>query len=649
VGSLDFDPTGLTAVALEGSARQLIVDGQESLWWRAGWGLGRFDPASSDEPTFFLASDDLFFGSVTAISPSVEAGIWVAGRDSTLRRLLGNRFVEAMETPEAFCQVAESPTLGLWAAGCGWTEDESDGTLHSSELQEAARWLYRWDGDEWVADPEGRPYGGAAELTVDLEGQVWVANREVGSFANTGGLSVFDGDRWTTFTTEDGLPSTVVQRIAGTLEGEVWVSTFHGPAVFDGARWRSPSGDADTDRRVWRGLASIVELGEQRVALSVTPPWSFGGALSKGFIRLEDGELVETAAKRGEASDLVISGGRVWIAIDDELLRLSGAEFEPVVATMPSTQPMISAYVSQIAALSGEEALVLTNEGPWWCSASSGCGPRSDSPPLINAVTTPDGGLVALSSAAAANDPWVGNTDGELLRLDGGGWSLITPVATWISWASHVIEAAPDGILWLHDCTVELLTEEAVVPIAESDSFCPELLEVDVSGVTWGAQHDGDVRVLVGDRWIRVTPLPAADLVVDLAAASSGRMWIATASWDGTATVRSFDGEAWLAHGRRVGQTYYRDFELPDAGWRSVGGTLASLPGGRMALATADGLYLYRSSWWTLVLTGWFDQVSASPDGSLWVAGTSGIYVWPAEDLTAFRPNRVRARLLRSD
>jgi ligand-binding sensor domain-containing protein len=57
-------------------------------------------------------------------------------------------------------------------------------------------------------------------IAVAPDGTLW--------FGTDHGLSHFDGETWTTYTMEDGLPSTPITSIAVTADGKLWFSSGGG-------------------------------------------------------------------------------------------------------------------------------------------------------------------------------------------------------------------------------------------------------------------------------------------------------------------------------------------------------------------------------------------------------------------------------------
>jgi ligand-binding sensor domain-containing protein len=67
-------------------------------------------------------------------------------------------------------------------------------------------------------------------LAVDNDGTVWAGTWGAG-------LSRFDGKKWRTYTTRDGLPGNHVFALAGGANGDVWIGTSSGLAKHDGTNF----------------------------------------------------------------------------------------------------------------------------------------------------------------------------------------------------------------------------------------------------------------------------------------------------------------------------------------------------------------------------------------------------------------------------
>lgn len=219
-------------------------------------------------------------------------------------------------------------------------------------------------------------------------------------------------------------------------------------------------------------------------------------------------------------------------------------------------------------------------------------------------------------------------------RLKGTGGRLVGALlALLLTSCANMLAPAPDGVVWLRDCDVGKVTEEGLALITRGDEFCPSTIEVDAAGIIWGAGDAGELRLVAGDRWIRVAqdyPPEEPVVVIDLAVASDGKVWLVTGVGEGeelTARVHSFNGNLWLTYASADGI----DFGTVRDRYEPADRILAALPRGQVALVTSGGLYLYAGVRWTRVLSGEFTTVSSTPNGDLWIAGPSGLYVWPAE------------------
>lgn len=67
-------------------------------------------------------------------------------------------------------------------------------------------------------------------LAVDKDGKVWTGTWGAG-------LSVFDGEKWRTFTKKDGLPGNHIFMLENDPSGDLWIGTNEGLARYDGSRF----------------------------------------------------------------------------------------------------------------------------------------------------------------------------------------------------------------------------------------------------------------------------------------------------------------------------------------------------------------------------------------------------------------------------
>ncbi|GAG50561.1 unnamed protein product, partial [marine sediment metagenome] len=103
-----------------------------------------------------------------------------------------------------------------------------------------------FDGAEWrmyeVSD--GLAPAPVRDLCADAAGRLWIAYG-LSARADEGcsedepgwGVTVFDGGKWRTYTSDDGLLDNVVLALTGDHEGKVWALPRPGLNVFDGQKW----------------------------------------------------------------------------------------------------------------------------------------------------------------------------------------------------------------------------------------------------------------------------------------------------------------------------------------------------------------------------------------------------------------------------
>ncbi len=77
---------------------------------------------------------------------------------------------------------------------------------------------------------DGLAYQGTRDVIQAADGKVWIATWG-------GGISVYDGIRWQTITTKDGLTDNLVRALAVEPQGGIWAATPQGIGYFDGKAW----------------------------------------------------------------------------------------------------------------------------------------------------------------------------------------------------------------------------------------------------------------------------------------------------------------------------------------------------------------------------------------------------------------------------
>ena len=140
--------------------------------------------------------------------------------------------------------------------------------------------LLRFDGMTWTMLISGDDYPDTIllSLAVDQDGDVLVGTYTEGVFC-------YDGEKWVTYTTDDGLVNNNVRSIYEMPDGTLWFGTDGGVSRYDGETWTSYTSDdglggnmvmainSDSQNRLWFGTnggVSVLELLETNVETIVS-------------------------------------------------------------------------------------------------------------------------------------------------------------------------------------------------------------------------------------------------------------------------------------------------------------------------------------------------------------------------------------------
>jgi len=276
-----------------------LLDGNGDLWFGYGdvGGLVRFDGRS------FHDYGGEFPGRVNDILQDRMGRVWVATRGAGLYRLDGDVFTafahrEGMTLASCY-RLAEDQQGGIWVAGragvCRW-----DGTAFTS-----------------LGPQDGVPEGTVSGFLVDRLGQVWLG-------ALGGGLVRYDGETTVPFL-QPGAPSggSFWWPMVEDRRGRIWHGTSGGLTVYDPERltvFTSADGLADD------GITALAQDARGRVLL--------GDRL--GGLTRYDGEGFEILAPAGQGRNsvtdiLVDRSGSVWLTtLGTGILRHDGHDWRAV-------------------------------------------------------------------------------------------------------------------------------------------------------------------------------------------------------------------------------------------------------------------------------------------------------------------------------
>jgi ligand-binding sensor domain-containing protein len=455
-----------------------------------------------------------------------------------------------------------------------------------------------FDGTHWSSytSADGLAHDRVRDIAIDASGDVW--------FATARGVSRFDGSTWTTYTSADGLIDGDVYAVAApTGEGRLWVGTRHGLSAFDGHAWCDYA-TADGLPNPWVTDIAIDAQGQ---------PWfgTWGGGLS-----------------------YLTSSGVV----------------RPITPTLMGDQPGTygptdgSAYVSAIVEDSDEHlwihtALgVSTREGETWATYVSddylgqqtqfdvpiseavhrwfGTRPMAELPPHIHVTAT------------AQKRPWYGVQD-----------VTETEVGTWITYADgddsapapvHAIAQDADDQIWIGTAdrlliftgepgTSDIAWRDETARAGLVDRRVSDIVVDDLGRLWLGIDGQGVVQ-FDGQRWrsVKAGTSQSSLHVSALAVDGYERLWVGSAG--------GYVGLSVLHLGKEAGaRSLWTNLRPADDAARQPVHDLAIDSQDRLWAATESGVFSLNGGTWThhQVTAGAARALTIGPQGRVW-AGTAG-------------------------
>lgn len=171
-------------------------------------------------------------------------------------------------------------------------------------------WRYR------TFDQSSGLLAGIHDIYEDREGNIW--------FATANGAQRYDGYRWNTYTTENGLPHNNVHTIIQSQDGAMWFATIGGGIVrFDGENWKTytTADGLDSDDINWRGICQL-QNGVIWAGFALGKLCMFNGTDWAPV------EVPDTYAPWRTNHILEASDGIVWIATDSSgVLKFDGVRW----------------------------------------------------------------------------------------------------------------------------------------------------------------------------------------------------------------------------------------------------------------------------------------------------------------------------------
>jgi signal transduction histidine kinase/ligand-binding sensor domain-containing protein len=526
-------------------------------------------------------------------------------------------------TPPDIWAIDQSPNGFLWlATGAG---------------------LYRFDGVrfERYSPPEGQhfPSSDMTALKILPTGETWI-----GYYLS--GVSLLSHDRLQNFGSKEGLPEGIVYDFAQDKAGVLWVAVAGGLARYVDRRWERTGESwsysapdarwvlADTRGNVWAAAEdSIFKLqpGAHEFERFDVPIPS-GGVLAEapdGSIWLSDsiggtrpltnrsGDVLPSIGRTPAWADLkahrmlFTHDGYLWITdqVNGGVDRIAPREQEP------TRSPALESFTERDGLVSNATTPIFEDrEGNVWIGTSFGLNQfrhrnvralrlvSSDEPSGLFGMAEDGKGFVVIAAG------------GKLLRTDG---ETTHEIASGLPRTTAAALGTDGDLLLLTKSGLWRARDKKLDPLPLPEAL-PDLadilaLAVDGDGAPWISLARHGVYKLANSIWMRVG-LPTPGVPNVLYRDVEGRMWMGYPQDRVVAYFRDEVREYSLKDGLSVGNvtSIYRDGE--DVYIAGETGFAKLRSGSVKSLSQAQGA-TFRS------VTG----MAATPDGSLWLNGASGV------------------------
>jgi DNA-binding NtrC family response regulator/ligand-binding sensor domain-containing protein len=548
---------------IDDRVRSITEDTQGRLWFGTFNGISCYDGATF---TSYSAADGLPGDMVWSLLWDRQDRLW-AGMHDGLSCWDGEHFT----TYDQRHGLRETGANGDNLIGVSSILEDHQGVIW------AGTWggLNRWEGDHFrtFTSADGLAYDWVRCLLEDAEGRIWAGTGLWGSGAppsgdesrwQKGGLSCWDGDRFHTYTSSDGLAPGMIRCVLQDREGHIWAGTWGGGVSrWDGVCFRSWTTDD--------GLGSnrVFSLHEDRDG------YLWLGTLGGGITRCDLAHVItrthaDGLPDRGVVSLLQDRQGSIWIGTWSGVCRWDGDALIPLDCTS-------GLYVYAIAQ---------DRRGRLWFG-TFGRGALCWDGEAVVTITAEDG-LGSNDVRGIAEDQegrmWFATNRG-LRAFDGSCWISRTVDdglpsnevrAVCIDQRGHVWAATDRGVARFDGQSTLTIRRSDGLPVDQIIS----LLE-DRQGRMWFGTDGGGICRCEGEelKVLGVAEGLCHGQVNAMMEDRAGHLWLAT-----PAGVSRFDGQVCQRLSRQDGLAH-------DAVW-----ALLEDPDGTIWLGTDDGLTRYRSA-----------------------------------------------------
>lgn len=253
---------------------------------------------TTSEPTFitYSTADSLPDNKIWTIIFDIEGRTWIGtyhGSVSTTDKQIWTSYPLADEYFDPQTQSLQPMPNGLADANVQAILPTSKGQVWFG----TGGGLSVFDGQNWQSYTSGRDglaSSGITGLAIEPTGILWATHLAEG-------ISRFDGQTWTTFTVDDGLADNWVHAAVVDNQGHIWFGTNSGVSVYDNQGWITyTTADGLVDNSVF--------------AVAVTPDGHKWFGTTSGLSEFDGQQWVTHRANQPIAALTVDSKGYLWAA-----------------------------------------------------------------------------------------------------------------------------------------------------------------------------------------------------------------------------------------------------------------------------------------------------------------------------------------------
>jgi ligand-binding sensor domain-containing protein len=480
----------------------IAEDREGSLWFGTwGGGVSRYD---GERFVTYTTREGLGDNYIRTIMEDGEGNMWLGTRESGVSRYDGQEFVtftteDGLANNGGVRAIVEDQEGNLWFATQGGLSRRARQTGRSVELVS-------------FTTADGLSHNAVGALLVDSAGHLWAGT-------HLGGVSWYDGRRFTNFTTRDGLSSPTVLGLAEDRLGQIWCCTWGGGLCrYEGQHLATvTSGDE---------LAGdgVLCLAEDRAGHLWCGTWG-------GVSRYDGEKFTSFTTEHGLVSNVV------WTILEDRNGYLwfgTPTADEPSGASRYDGSEFVSFTTKEGLADNNVRRIVEDREGLLWFGTDGGVS-RYDGEKFVNFTT--ENGLIHQGVTAILEDRhgflWFG-TEGGVSRFDSKEFvnytteeglvhnrvtALLEDRNGYLWFGTHGGVSRYDGEAFVSYTTAEGLSYNAVLSLYE-----------DREGYLWFGTWGGGVSRYDGQVFQRLDRQDglAHDVVHCVLQDRHGDIWIAT-------------------------------------------------------------------------------------------------------------------------